>query len=162
MYNVWNAYFFSFFQWSSSPSEPEYYQTCDICIRRQGGMWLTKNVIFTVKTMMWMLTHEPAPPWTLQVWEHLLTLLTSYSMFELLKGSMSFGGSVFWRMDIWNFWSWLLFVLVVAGVRYICDGMPIRWWTILYITTIFALVLLCCRVGHFSSFNIDVTLLSLE
>jgi hypothetical protein len=111
-------------------------------------LWLTKNVIFTVKTMMWMFTHEPAPPWTLQVWEHLLTLLTSYSMFELLKGSMSFGGSVFWRMDIWNFWSWLLFVLVVAGVRYICDGMPIRWWTILYITTIFALVLLKLEQTH--------------
>jgi hypothetical protein len=28
----------------------------------------------------------------------LLTLLASYSMFGLLKGSMSFGGSVFWRM----------------------------------------------------------------
>ena len=24
-----------------------------------------KNVIFTAKTMMWMFTHEPAPPWTL-------------------------------------------------------------------------------------------------
>jgi hypothetical protein len=22
-----------------------------------------KNVIFTAKTMMWMFTHEPAPPW---------------------------------------------------------------------------------------------------
>jgi hypothetical protein len=32
------------------------------------------------------------------VWEHLLTLLAIYSIFELLKGSMSFGGSVFWRM----------------------------------------------------------------
>ena len=65
--------------------------------------------------------------------------------------------------DIWNFWSWSLVVLVVAGVRYICDGMAIRWWwTILYIITIFALVLLCCKVGHFSSFSIDVTLLSLE
>jgi hypothetical protein len=31
-------------------------------------------------------------------WEQLLTLLASYSMFGLLKGSMSFGGSVFWRM----------------------------------------------------------------
>jgi hypothetical protein len=30
----------------------------------------------------------------LQVWEHLLTLLASYSMFGLLKGSMSFGGTV--------------------------------------------------------------------
>jgi len=36
-----------------------------------------------------MFTHEPAPPWTLQVWEHLLTLLASYSMFGWLKGSMS-------------------------------------------------------------------------
>ena len=27
-----------------------------------------------------------------------LELLASYSMFGLLKGSMSFGGSVFWRM----------------------------------------------------------------
>jgi hypothetical protein len=34
----------------------------------------------------------------LQVWDHLLTLLASYSMFGLLKGSMSFGGTVFWRM----------------------------------------------------------------
>jgi hypothetical protein len=32
------------------------------------------------------------------VWEHLLTLLASYSMFGLLKGSMSFDDSVFWRM----------------------------------------------------------------
>ena len=56
------------------------------------------NVIFTVKTMMWMFTHEPAPLWTLHVWEHLLTLLSSYSMFGLLKGSMRFGDSVFWRM----------------------------------------------------------------
>jgi hypothetical protein len=40
---------------------------------------------------------------TLQVWEHLLTLLASYPMFGLLKGSMSFGGSVFWRMDIYKF-----------------------------------------------------------
>jgi hypothetical protein len=31
-------------------------------------------------------------------WEHLLTLLASYSMFGLLKGSMSFDDSVFWRM----------------------------------------------------------------
>ena len=75
---------------------------------------------------------------------------------------MSFGGSVFWRMIPEIFWSWPLVVLVVAGVRYIYDGMTIRWWTILYITTIFVLVLLCCKVGHFSSFNIDVTLLSLE
>ena len=45
-----------------------------------------------------MFTHEPAPPLTLQAWEHLLTLLASYSMFGLLKGSMSFDGSVFWRM----------------------------------------------------------------
>ena len=59
-------------------------------------------------------------------------------------------------------WSWPLVVLVVAGVRYICDGMAIRWWTILYIITIFVLVLLCCKVVHFSSFSIDVTLLSLE
>jgi hypothetical protein len=32
------------------------------------------------------------------VWEHLLTLLAIYSMFGLLKGSMSFDDSVFWRM----------------------------------------------------------------
>jgi hypothetical protein len=32
------------------------------------------------------------------VWKHLLTLLASYSMFGLLKESMSFGGSVVWRM----------------------------------------------------------------
>ena len=44
-------------------------------------------------------------------------------------------------------------VLVVAGVRYIYDGMAIRWWTILYIITIFVLVLLYCKVGHFSSFR---------
>jgi uncharacterized membrane protein len=64
-------------------------------------MWLKtllKNVIFTVQTMMWMSTHEPAPPWTLQVREHWLVLLASYSMFGLLKGSMSFDGSVFSRM----------------------------------------------------------------
>jgi hypothetical protein len=51
--------------------------------------------------------------------------------------------------------------LVVAGVRYFCNDMAIRWWTILYIITIFVLVLLCCKVGHFSSFSIDVTLFSL-
>jgi len=60
---------------------------------------------------------------------------------------------------IWNFWSW---PLLVAGVRYICDGMAIRWWIFLYITTIFVLVLLCCKVGNVSSFSIDVALLSLE
>ena len=37
----------------------------------------------------------------------------------------------------------------------------IRWWTILYIITIFVLVFLCCKVDHFSSLKIDVTLLSL-
>ena len=48
--------------------------------------------------MMWMSTHEPAPPWTLQMCEHWLALLADYYMFGLLKGSMSFGGSVFSRM----------------------------------------------------------------
>jgi hypothetical protein len=38
--------------------------------------------------MMWMFTHEQAPLWTLHVWEHLLTLLSSYSLFGLLKGSL--------------------------------------------------------------------------
>ena len=74
-------------------------------------------------------------------------------------GNLSFGGSV---NGIWNVGSWHLVVLVIAGVRYICDGMAIRWLTILYIITIFVLVLLCCKVGHFSSFRIDVALLSLE
>jgi hypothetical protein len=82
-----------------------------------------KNVIFTVKTMMWMFTHVPAPPWTLQVWEHLLTLLTSYSMSGLLKGSTSFGGSVFWRMAYLKF-------LVMASC---CSGgcrskVHLRWY----------------------------------
>ena len=103
-----------FVPWCSSLSDPEYYQTCDMYIRWQGGMWLKtlfKNVIFTVKSMVWMSTHEPAPLWTLQVWEHWLVLLASYSMFGLLKGSMSFGGSVFSRMgfeifghDLLLFW----------------------------------------------------------
>jgi hypothetical protein len=59
-----------------------------------------KIVIFTVKTMMWMFTHQPAPPWTLPVWEHLLTLLASYSMFGLLKRSMRFGGSREWYLNL--------------------------------------------------------------
>ena len=48
-------------------------------------------------------------------------------------GNLSFGGSV---NGIWNVGSWHLVVLVIAGVRYICDGMAIRWWTILCIITI--------------------------
>ena len=39
----------------------------------------------------------------------LLTLLASYSMFGLLKGSMSFDGSVFWRMVSEIFGHGLLF-----------------------------------------------------
>ena len=39
----------------------------------------------------------------------LLTLLASYSMFGLLKGSMSFGGTVFWRMVFEIFGHGLLF-----------------------------------------------------
>jgi hypothetical protein len=39
-YNVHLEYFFFFFQWSSSLSDPEYYRTCDMYIRRPGGMWL--------------------------------------------------------------------------------------------------------------------------
>jgi small-conductance mechanosensitive channel len=56
---------------------------------------------------------------------------------------------------ILNVWSWPLVhvVLVVAGVRYICEGMDIRWWAILYIITIYVLVLLCYKIGHFISFN---------
>jgi hypothetical protein len=52
-YNVHLEYFFFFFQWSSSLSDPQYYQTCDMYIRRQGMWFKNKNVIFTVKTM-WM------------------------------------------------------------------------------------------------------------
>jgi hypothetical protein len=40
-------------------------------------------------------------------------------MFGLLKGSMSFDGSVFWRMVSEIFGHGLL--LLIAGVRYICD-----------------------------------------
>jgi len=56
--------------------------------------------------------HEAAPPWTLQVWGHWLTQLASYSMFGLLKGSMSFGGSVFSRMVFELF----------------CHGLLLFWW----------------------------------
>jgi hypothetical protein len=48
----------------------------------------------------------------LQMWEHLLTLLASYSMFRLLKGSMSFGGTLFWKM-----------VLEIFG-----HGLLLFWW----------------------------------
>jgi hypothetical protein len=84
-------------------------------IRRQGSMWLKmllKNVIFTVKTMMWMSTHESAPPWTLQVWKHLLTLLASYSMLGLLKRSMSL--VALYSCDCWReVWVWWLCILMI-------------------------------------------------
>jgi hypothetical protein len=48
---------------------------------------------------------------------------------------MSFGGSVFSRMVFVLIWTCFFVVLAVAGVRCICDGMDIRWWTILYIVS---------------------------
>jgi hypothetical protein len=50
--------------------------------------------------------------WTPQVWEHYLSLLASYSMFGLLKDSMSIGGSIFSRM-----------VLNIFG-----HGLLLLWW----------------------------------
>ena len=80
---------------------------------------------------------------------------------RIAEGKYEFWWLCILENGICNFWSWPLVVLVVAGVRYFCNDMAIRWWTILYIITIFVLVLLCCKVGHFSSFSIDVTLFSL-
>ena len=111
-----------------------------------------------------MNTHEPAPPWTLAASNVGTLINTAGKLFhvQIAEGKYEFWWHSILENGIWNFWPWPLVVLVVAGVRYICDGMAIRWWTILYIITTFVLVLLCCKVGHFSSFSIDVTLLSLE
>ena len=62
--------------------------------------------------MMWMSTHESAPPWTLQVWKHLLTLLASYSMLGLLKRSMSL--VALYSCDCWReVWVWWLCILMI-------------------------------------------------
>jgi len=117
--------YFSFFQSSSSLSEPEYYRTCDMYIRRQ--FIKNKIVIFTAKTMMWMFTHQQAPPWTVQVWEHLFSTAGKLFHVRIAEGKYAFWWLYILENGIWNRWSWPLVVLVVAGVRYICDGMAIRW-----------------------------------
>ena len=81
---------------------------------------------------------------------------------RIAEGKYAFWWLCILENGIWNFWSWSLVVLVVAGVRYICDCMGIRWWTILYSITIFVLVLHCCKVGHSSSFSILWLLLFLS
>ena len=104
--------FYFFLQKSSPLNNPEYYRTCVIMhIRRQGarGMWLKtlsllKNVIFTVKTMMWMSTHESVPPWTLLVWEHLLVLLPKCKLFRvrIAEGKYEFWWLCILENGAWN------------------------------------------------------------
>ena len=86
-----------------------------------------KIVIFTVKTMMWMFTHQQAPPWTVQVWEHLFSTAGKLFHVRIAEWKYAFWWLYILENGIWNCWSWPLVVLGVAGVRYICDGMAIRW-----------------------------------